>query len=241
MNEDKLFTWDDFKSQDFGGGLWLTLLCRVVAQRFAYLFYKLGLSPNMVTLLGVVVTLLGLGVIISVDNLNLFFNGLLVVVLLLGYVFDCADGQLARVTKKGSKFGEWLDHTLDSFTGSLVHLAAGYLMLREVGAEDQMFLWAYLGLVFNMVGSSTYFFGWNMKGQLAGSNAVASSMKQGSLKLKLMKLPLQLTDKTLLLLVFLFAYDVVLFTWCYLGYGLLTFGIYALYLIVSGHSLSKLS
>jgi phosphatidylglycerophosphate synthase len=43
--------------------------------------------------------------------------------LVIGYAFDAADGQLARLRGGGSPAGEWLDHMVDSVKTSSLHLA----------------------------------------------------------------------------------------------------------------------
>jgi phosphatidylglycerophosphate synthase len=48
---------------------------------------------------------------------------LVAVGLLVGYAFDSADGQLARLRGGGSPAGEWLDHVVDSVKTAALHLA----------------------------------------------------------------------------------------------------------------------
>ena len=51
------------------------------------------------------------------------------VLLVLGYMLDSCDGQLARVSGKTSKFGEWLDHSLDIVKILNFNMVLGYLLL----------------------------------------------------------------------------------------------------------------
>jgi phosphatidylglycerophosphate synthase len=39
-----------------------------------------------------------------------------------GYVFDSADGQVARLTRASGPAGEWLDHVVDAIRTPLIHL-----------------------------------------------------------------------------------------------------------------------
>lgn len=40
-----------------------------------------------------------------------------------GYIFDSADGQVARLSGSAGPAGEWLDHVVDAFRGPAIHLA----------------------------------------------------------------------------------------------------------------------
>jgi CDP-diacylglycerol--glycerol-3-phosphate 3-phosphatidyltransferase len=71
------------------------------------LFYKLNFEPNQVTVLSLV-----LGIISALLlSQSMFLIGL--IILFLSEVLDCADGDLARMKKKVSKKGEFLDSFLD--------------------------------------------------------------------------------------------------------------------------------
>lgn len=236
----KDLTWYDFKSFPLGGGLWLTQGFRIVAQRFAFIFYKIGLTPNTVSFISLIVTLGGLSILVLQDDISFTVSFLSVLVLWFGYILDCVDGQLARVTKSGSKYGEWLDHTLDCFSNFMKHFAAGYLILKNVQDLPEYWLIAFIALIINISFSGTYFFAWNMKTKIVGSNVVASEQASSSRKIVLMKLPLQLTDTVLFLSVFLLSYDTMKFMWLYLFYGMITALIYGMYLLVSGRSMMKL-
>lgn len=95
--------------------------------------HALRLSPNAVTLLGLVVMLAAAGAYAWSDGVS---GAILAAVLFqLGFAFDCADGQLARATKRQSPFGAWLDVTCDHIRQGCICLAltvvvpnvAGYL------------------------------------------------------------------------------------------------------------------
>lgn len=81
----------------------------------------LGMSPNQLT---AVSAALGLAGVVSIVVLPSTSAGLLgALLLLLGYVFDSADGQLARIQRRGGPAGEWLDHVVDGVRAPLVHAA----------------------------------------------------------------------------------------------------------------------
>jgi phosphatidylglycerophosphate synthase len=71
------------------------------------LFYKLRLTPNMITTLSMLFTILATLAILS--NCPLLF----VILYLVSYFFDVADGSYARRYKMTSKFGDLYDHIKD--------------------------------------------------------------------------------------------------------------------------------
>lgn len=112
-------------------------LTRTLSQPFggvvAAAAHALGLSPNAVTLLGLVVMLAATVVYAACGGIE---GAVLAAALFqLGFAFDCADGQLARATKRQSPFGAWLDVTCDHIRQGCICLAltvavpsvAGYL------------------------------------------------------------------------------------------------------------------
>lgn len=102
---------------------------------------RLGVSPNQLTLAGLVLSV-GVGVLIA---LGLFpWAGAL---LLLSGALDMLDGALARLTGQATRFGAVLDSTVDRASEAVV---LGGLLVFYVQAENQ--LPAYLAFVF-LVGS----------------------------------------------------------------------------------------
>lgn len=77
----------------------------------AVLFNKMGCSPNFVTILG---GLFGVaGAILFIFN-NLICTIIGIVLIIIYAILDCADGQVARMSHKGSLFGRCLDGAIDS-------------------------------------------------------------------------------------------------------------------------------
>jgi CDP-diacylglycerol--glycerol-3-phosphate 3-phosphatidyltransferase len=74
----------------------------------------LGLTPNMLTVIGLALNAL-VALIIGFDHPRL--GGAL---LLVASAFDMLDGAVARATGKTSKFGAFLDSTLDRYSEALV-------------------------------------------------------------------------------------------------------------------------
>jgi CDP-diacylglycerol---glycerol-3-phosphate 3-phosphatidyltransferase len=83
-------------------------------ERVARLFQRLGVTPNQLTLTGLVLQAI-VAVVIALGYLPL--AGLL---LIFFSVFDAFDGTLARMTGQTSKFGAFFDSTLDRYAEALV-------------------------------------------------------------------------------------------------------------------------
>lgn len=86
---------------------WLRIQASVVTHPIARILEKLGLHPNTVTILGLLLNI-GAGVILASGHL--LWGG---VFLLIASSVDALDGALAQVSGAKSRFGAFLDSTLD--------------------------------------------------------------------------------------------------------------------------------
>src|SRR5690242_11688787 len=77
---------------------------------------RTGVTPNMLTLIGLLLTTFTAGVI-AFNHLRI--GGVLV---LLAGIFDMFDGAMARVTQKSSRFGAFFDSTLDRYAEGILLL-----------------------------------------------------------------------------------------------------------------------
>jgi phosphatidylglycerophosphate synthase len=94
---------------------------RRLAQVVAAACHVVGLSPNAVTAISAVLSFSGLALMLVIPAvwwLGFLVGGLLA----FGYVLDSADGQVARLSKRGGPAGEWLDHVVDSIRTPAIHL-----------------------------------------------------------------------------------------------------------------------
>ncbi|MBO3088915.1 CDP-alcohol phosphatidyltransferase family protein [Cellulomonas dongxiuzhuiae] len=131
--------------------------------------YRRGLSPNAVTGISALCTFSAIAMLALVPPSVLL--GLAVSVLLvLGYAFDSADGQVARLTGTGSVAGEWLDHMVDATKVVALPLALLVGLHRfEAVAEP----WQLVPLA-NAVVGSVLFFGMMLTEQLRRARGVVS-------------------------------------------------------------------
>lgn len=85
-----------------------------VGVRLAYGCHRLGLTPNQVSLTSLFVSILSSIIAAFLAPQHWIGGVVLLLGLQLGFMFDCADGVLARATKRCSDFGSILDKTFDS-------------------------------------------------------------------------------------------------------------------------------
>lgn len=103
---------------------------RPLGRVFAATAYRLGLSPNAISLISAAFTYTGI-VLIATGTPSWWLGVVVVVLLVVGYALDSADGQVARLQGGGSLAGEWLDHVLDAFKCTSFHLAVAVMWFRN--------------------------------------------------------------------------------------------------------------
>lgn len=93
-------------------------------------FAKLGVTPNMATLIG-----LGLNILVAVI---LGFGHPIIagVLLLFASAFDMVDGSIARATNTVSKFGSFFDSTIDRYSEIVVYI--GLLVWLNTTPDDHL-------------------------------------------------------------------------------------------------------
>ncbi|WP_456384448.1 CDP-alcohol phosphatidyltransferase family protein [Persephonella sp.] len=87
---------------------------------FVKLLYRAGITPNMLTVSGLILVTAGSYFILKGD----FFTGALF--LLAGNICDALDGTLARKFNQNSTFGAFLDSVIDRFSDFLPVVAIGF-------------------------------------------------------------------------------------------------------------------
>jgi len=123
---------------------------RPLAYLTAKLFHKLKSSPNFVTMLSMA---------FGVSSGFLFAQGeyhyvLAAAILLeLMIIFDCADGQLARMIRRSSPLGKTLDGLADITTHMAIFYGVAFALYRELGSVYPFFLGlvAQLSMYFHII------------------------------------------------------------------------------------------
>ena len=93
---------------------WARSFFKGFLQAVAGVFRRLGVTPNQLTLIGLLLQA-GVAAVIALGYLPL--GGVL---LIFSAVFDAFDGTLARMTGQTSRFGAFFDATLDRYAEALV-------------------------------------------------------------------------------------------------------------------------
>jgi len=92
-----------------------------LAQYVAVVAFRWRIGPNAVTVISAIVSAAALFILLLAPRTVLV--GVCVAILLaLGYLLDSTDGQVARLSRRSSPAGEWLDHVVDAMRMPLVHL-----------------------------------------------------------------------------------------------------------------------
>lgn len=101
---------------------------RIFLEPIARFISYTGISPNVITVTGFV---LMIGVAVVLARGNLFLGGLLIIGVAL---FDAIDGTLARMMGRTSRFGAFLDSTLDRFSEAVIYLG---ILIHLMGASNR--------------------------------------------------------------------------------------------------------
>ena len=124
-----------------------SILTRFAGDPVARLLARLGLTPNAVTLLGL---LLSGATAYLIFSERLLAAGLLLIV---SALFDHLDGALARLSGRVTAFGAFLDSVVDRLTEAIVLF--GVLLLALGQNNTILAILAFLALVFSMMVSYT--------------------------------------------------------------------------------------
>ncbi|MFQ3573978.1 MAG: CDP-alcohol phosphatidyltransferase family protein [Thermodesulfovibrionales bacterium] len=85
---------------------------------------RITIHPNVITIIGLIITVVACAVI----PFHLAVGGLLII---LGGFFDMLDGVVARANSRNTKFGAFLDSTIDRYSDSLIFIAIAWYFFNE--------------------------------------------------------------------------------------------------------------
>ncbi|MGW1466741.1 CDP-alcohol phosphatidyltransferase family protein [Streptomyces sp. NPDC002308] len=113
-----------------GVSLYSRYVNRPAGRVLAAAAFRVGLTPNQVTLVSAAFTFSALAAL-ALAGPSWTLGALVWAGLVVGFAFDSADGQLARLTGRGGPDGEWLDHVVDCAKMILVHTAVLISLYRS--------------------------------------------------------------------------------------------------------------
>ncbi len=148
---------------------------RRIGRVLAALAHRAGLTPNQVTGISALNTFAAL-VLLLILPATWWTGALVAVLLVLGYAWDSADGQVARLRGGGSLAGEWLDHFVDALKIASLHLVVFLAMQWHTPMAGTA--WLLIPLGFSVVSVVT-FFGMLLNDLLKGKKGVESTHNRG--------------------------------------------------------------
>lgn len=139
-----------------GVSLYSRYVNRPAGRLLAAAAYALRLSPNQVTVVSAVFTFTGVALLAALPPSHAQGAGVFAA-LVVGFALDSADGQLARLTGKGSAAGEWLDHVVDCAKMLALHMAVLVSFHRHFDLPDPR--WLLVPVVFQFAAVLVFFGG----------------------------------------------------------------------------------
>lgn len=140
LAEAEAWLWASVRKSVSHDGPVAYFLARPVSNRISRLLLPTGVSPNAVTLGGLVVGI-ACGTVAALGG----YGPVLAATLLfyLGMILDCVDGDLARMKLATSRRGQWLDSLTDDLSVVSLTLGMGIGLWR--GSGQPLHLWAGVG------------------------------------------------------------------------------------------------
>jgi phosphatidylglycerophosphate synthase len=158
-----------------GAPAYSVYLNRRLGRVLAAAAYRVGITPNQATAISAVHTLAAFVALLALPVQ--WWTGIIVAALLmLGYAWDSADGQIARLSGGGSLAGEWLDHFVDAVKIASLHLIV--LLGLQLHTPLAGTAWLLIPLVFSVV-SVVSFFGMLLNDLLKQKKGAVSTHSRG--------------------------------------------------------------
>ena len=126
---------------------------RRIGRVLAAICWAAGFTPNAVTAISATFTFTAIALLAFFPpswQLGLSVSA----GLLIGYAFDSADGQVARLSRTSSPAGEWLDHVVDATKASALPLALAVGLYRAAAVPEW---WLLVPIVASIVGAVLFF------------------------------------------------------------------------------------
>lgn len=113
--------------------------------RFSHQYLQF-ITPNWFTTISLALGLWAAWMFAQGDSTSLIYG---VILLNISFILDCCDGQLARLSGKGSRFGAWFDYHSDKVKDGFLYIAFAYGWFVVNGSMDWwIFLVAFAGIYF---------------------------------------------------------------------------------------------
>ncbi len=185
---------------------------RKLGRLIAAAAFRIGLTPNTITGISAFFSFAAIALIALVAP-ALWLGIAVCLCLVLGYAFDAADGQLARLRGGGSPSGEWLDHMVDAAKIAALHLAVLISAYRFIPVPRSALL---IPVGFTVV-AVVMFFGMMLNDQLRRQQETRTGqpVPRGAATSPIRSLLVMPTDYGLLCVVFVLLGAPLVFFWVY--------------------------
>lgn len=121
---------------------------KAVFTPFAWLLVRLGVTPNMVTVAGTVASVAV--AVICIPRGWIWQGGIALAIVMFG---DSVDGTLARMTNGGTRFGAFLDSTLDRLAdGAVFGSLTAYVVFQM--ADSSVRTWTVIAGICSIIGAA---------------------------------------------------------------------------------------
>ena len=137
-------------------GLLATFIQRPIAHIFTVAIVNTSIRPNHVSIFAMLVGLSGAALLFFAGP-NAWVMQLGLFLYFMGSVFDCIDGDLARLKHQGTYLGSWLDTIADDSSTTAILFALGYYVAQQTGNINWFLLGAGGGAAFLLSESYIYY------------------------------------------------------------------------------------
>lgn len=195
----------------------LAWICSRVLRRF---------SPNQISIGAFCILFVALPMAYSSQSIatSLTAYGLLV----LNYVLDSSDGQVARLRKLGSPLGEWVDHSLDGVRILLIHSTL-LLVVAFADVSQTIRFAAYLNIIF----ASSMFFATELAAKILPTNIQRADNHALTWKKLARSLVLLPADHGIFIIIFLLVHKPDILAVIYAVYGVYWASIFVVYYLMT--------
>lgn len=151
-----------WQQRDLGDSLFLNrMTANNASVLIAFGAYKLGVTPNQLSVATGISSLIAFCAAVSLPPDQIIPSVVTIFVLSqVSYLFDCADGQLARATGRASDFGDFLDKGIDiagSFLSFGAFFAYAYRSFMHNGHVELADYFLLVGFLFILFRASRFF------------------------------------------------------------------------------------
>lgn len=137
----------------------------------AWIAEPIGVSPNMVTIASLTVSLIGATLLFILPDPSSWTSALLLFAIWqVSYGLDCADGLLARRLGRSSPYGAWLDQVVDLVGHMAIFGALGAYVATELGMATPAAVLFTVGVI---AGNSLLGVAIGLRGAILGAETVA--------------------------------------------------------------------